>query len=293
MLLVTFAHDQTQRIGILDRDAGWVLDLAQATPDLPRTMLDFIAAGETALGAARHALATHGSARIPLNSIQLLAPIPRPRRNLFCIGKNYRDHLKEVQSLPSGGSGVPEYPIVFTKAPSTVIGTGQAIPSFLDSTNTTDYEGELGVVIGIGGRGIAREHAMSHVFGYTIINDVTSRALQQRHAQWFLGKSLDGYGPMGPAILTTDAMPDVTTLRVQTLVNGELRQDGCVGDLIFDIPDLIATVSAGITLEPGDIIATGTPAGVGAGFSPPKFLKHGDVVSVRIEPIGTLDNSVI
>lgn len=292
MLFVTFEKDQEHRIGILDRNAGTVLDLAQAVPDLPRDMLEFIAAGASALAEARQAVATSHAAQITLDAVRLLAPIPRPRRNLFCIGKNYRDHLDEVKSLPDGGAGVPEYPIVFTKAPSTVIGTKAAIPSFLDTTGTTDYEGELGVIIGRGGRGIPRAQAMDHVFGYTILNDVTARALQRRHAQWFLGKSLDGYCPMGPVILTADAVPDVTALRVQTWVNGALRQDGRVGDLIFDIPELIETLSAGITLEPGDIIATGTPAGVGAGYSPPKYLKPGDVVTVSIEPIGKLENPV-
>ena len=292
MLLVTFEKDQDHRIGIIDRNAGWVLDLTQAAPDLPRNMPDFIAAGDAALLEARRAMEANGSARIALDEVRLLAPIPRPRRNIFCIGKNYRDHVNEIQSLSAGGSEVPEYPIVFTKAPSTAIGPGQAIPSFLDSTGTTDYEGELGVVIGQGGRGISRTEAMTHVYGYTVLNDVTSRALQKSHVQWFLGKSLDGFCPMGPAILTADAVPEVADLRVQTWVNGELRQDGCVGDLIFDIPSLIETLSAGITLEPGDIIATGTPAGVGAGFSPPKFLKPGDVVTVCIEPIGTLENPV-
>ncbi|MDY0147603.1 MAG: fumarylacetoacetate hydrolase family protein [Halothiobacillus sp.] len=292
MLLVTFEKDQDHRVGLLDRNTGWVLDLSQAAPDLPRNMTDFIAAGSEALVAARRAMEANDSARIAPDEVCLLAPIPRPRRNIFCIGKNYRDHLNEIKSLSAGGSAEPEYPIVFTKAPSTVIGQGQAIPSFLDPTGTTDYEGELAVVIGKGGRGISRTEAMDHVYGYTVLNDVTSRALQQRHAQWFLGKSLDGFCPMGPAILTADAVPDVARLRVQTWVNGELRQDGCVGDLIFDIPSLIETLSAGITLEPGDIIATGTPAGVGAGFSPPKFLKPGDIVTTCIEPIGRLENPV-
>lgn len=292
MLLITFEKDQDHRMGLLDRNAGWVLDLTQAAPDLPRNMLDFIAAGSPALVAARRAMEANDSARIALDEVRLLAPIPRPRRNIFCIGKNYRDHLNEVRSLPSGGSDVPEYPIVFTKAPSTVIGTGQAIPSFLDPTGTTDYEGELAVVIGRGGRGISRAEAMDHVYGYTVLNDVTSRALQKRHAQWFLGKSIDGFCPMGPAILTADAVPEVARLRVQTWVNGERRQDGCVGDLIFDIPSLIETLSAGIALESGDIIATGTPAGVGAGLSPPKFIKPGDSVTVRIDPIGALENPV-
>ena len=157
---------------------------------------------------------------------------------------------------------------------------------------SVDYEGELGVVIGQGGRDITRAAAMEHVYGYTVINDVTSRRMQRSHQQWFLGKSIDGFCPMGPAIATGDDIPDVTRLRVQTWVNGELRQQGCVADLIFAIPTLIETLSRTMTLEPGDILATGTPAGVGMGFQPPRFLGKGDVVRITIEPIGTLENPV-
>ncbi|APZ44235.1 fumarylacetoacetate hydrolase family protein [Acidihalobacter ferrooxydans] len=291
MLLVNFTTDDHPRLGVLDRNAGIVVDLSQAAPALARDMLGFIALGDEGLTAARAALAG-GAARIPLGEVRLLAPIPRPARNILCIGKNYRDHVNEVKSLPTGSGDVPAHPIVFTKAPSTVIGPGAPIPSYLDTSGTTDYEGELGVIIGLGGRGIARADAMAHVYGYTVLNDVTARGLQKRHVQWFLGKSIDGFCPMGPAILTADAVPDVRELRVQTRVNGELRQDGRVAELIFDIPTLIETLSAGITLEPGDLIATGTPAGVGAGFTPPKFLVPGDRVAVSIEPIGTLENPV-
>ncbi len=228
--------------------------------------------------------------------MQLLAPIPRPRRNLFCVGKNYRAHAREVRSLGSAKGdtqdGVPTQPIIFTKATTCVIGPQARIPAWLDSTRTVDYEGELAVVIGQAGRGITRDAAMGHVYGYTIVNDVTSRGLQTRHHQWFLGKSLDGFCPMGPALLTADAVPDVGRLRLQTRVNDELRQDACVADLIFDIPTLIETLSQGMTLEPGDVIATGTPAGVGMGYAPPRYLQPGDRVTVSIDPIGILENSV-
>jgi 2-keto-4-pentenoate hydratase/2-oxohepta-3-ene-1,7-dioic acid hydratase in catechol pathway len=291
MLLVSFTTGADCRIGVLDRTKDEIFDLSGAVPALPQDMLDFIALGPTGLETARAALNT-GGARLPLADVRLLAPIPRPARNIMCIGKNYRDHANEVKSLPAGGSGLPEHPIVFTKAPSTVIGPGEAIPSHLDTSATTDYEGELGVVIGRGGRGIARDAAMEHVYGYTVLNDVTARGLQKRHLQWFIGKSLDGFCPMGPALLTAEEVPDVRALRIQTRVNGELRQDGCVEELIFDIPTLIETLSAGMTLEPGDVIATGTPAGVGAGFTPPKFLQPGDRVAITVDPIGTLENPV-
>ena len=236
-----------------------------------------------------------GGEPVALASVTLEAPIPRPARNIFCVGKNYREHAKEFAGSGFDASStevVPEAPVVFTKPPSAVIGPGQPIPSHLDPTSSTDYEGELAVVIGRGGRGVARADALAHVFGYTIVNDVTARTIQHRHRQWVLGKGIDGFCPMGPVILTADEVPDPGRLRLRTFVNGEKRQDAAVADLIFDIPTLIETISAGITLEPGDLIATGTPAGVGLGFSPPRFLKPGDVVRIEVDGIGALENPV-
>ena len=294
MLLVTFIEGGKSRLGILDRAHDEVVDLSRVAPGQPPDMLAFIALGESGLAEARRALASR-TGRLPLAQVRLTAPIPKPARNIFCVGKNYREHAQELQAAGLKGGGaeaIPELPIFFTKATSSVIGSGEPIPAWLDPTNTTDYEGELAMVIGPGGRGIARAEAMRHVYGYTIVNDVTSRALQRRHQQWFLGKSLDGFCPMGPAIATADEVPDVGTLRVQTWVNGELRQDAPVSGLIFDIPTLIETLARTMTLAPGDVIATGTPAGVGMGFKPPRFLKPGDVVAVTIDPIGTLENPV-
>jgi 2-keto-4-pentenoate hydratase/2-oxohepta-3-ene-1,7-dioic acid hydratase in catechol pathway len=294
MLLVSFTQDEKRRLGILDRARGEVIDFARAAPGLPQDMAAFIALGEPGLAEARRAEAS-GQGRVPLAQVRLMAPIPKPARNIFCVGKNYREHAQELQTAGLKGGGaeaIPELPIFFTKATSSVIGPGEPIPAWLDPTNSTDYEGELAVVIGPGGRGIARAGAMRHVYGYTIVNDVTSRALQRRHQQWFLGKSLDGFCPMGPAIITADEVPDVGTLRVHTRVNGEQRQDAPVSGLIFDIPALIETLARTMTLVPGDVIATGTPAGVGMGFKPPRFLKKGDVVTISIDPIGTLENPV-
>lgn len=293
MLLVTFSDGADARIGVLDREAGEVVDLAKAAPELAGTMLGLIRLGSGGLAAARRAVAS-GAGRLPLGGVRLLAPIPRPGRNLLCIGKNYRDHAAEIRAIGSGGSDedLPRHPIVFTKAPATVIGPGEPIPAYLDRTESVDYEGELAVVIGPGGRDIPRSAAREHIFGYTIVNDVTSRRLQRRHGQWFIGKSLDGFCPMGPAILSADEVPDAGALRVQTRVNGELRQDGRTVDLIFDIPTLIETLSTGMTLEAGDLIATGTPAGVGVALDPPRFLRPGDRVAITVEPIGTLDNPV-
>ncbi|ALP53511.1 hypothetical protein Tel_10355 [Candidatus Tenderia electrophaga] len=290
MHLITFKQNNHSRIGVLDTVRNEVVDLTAI--GLPGDMLALINAGEVGLDKAREAIVS-GEVRLALNEVKILAPIPRPLRNILCVGKNYRDHVSEVQSaLPSSGDGVPELPIIFTKATTTVIGPGDTIPASQDPTDSADYEGELAVVIGKGGRGISRHQAMEHIFGYTIINDVTSRRMQKGHQQWFLGKSLDGFCPMGPGLVTRDEIPDVTQLQVKTSVNGEIRQDGSVAQMIFDIPILIETLSQTMTLEPGDIIATGTPAGVGMGFEPPRFLKTGDWVAVTIDPIGTLENPV-
>ncbi|MCG6936853.1 MAG: fumarylacetoacetate hydrolase family protein [Gammaproteobacteria bacterium] len=272
-----------------------VVDLTLAAPELPHDMLSLLALGDAAFPIMEKALQTN-QGRIPLNTIRLLAPIPAPPRNIFCVGKNYPEHMKEVQSIVASANDTqgdaPSTPIIFTKAPSTVIGPMEPIPAWLDETDSVDYEGELAVIIGKHGRGITREYAMQHVYGYTILNDVTSRRIQKRHQQWFLGKSLDGFCPMGPCLVTRDEINNVGELRVQTRINNELRQDDYVREMIFDIPVLIKTLSKGMTLQCGDIIATGTPAGVGMGFKPPKFLKTGDRISITIEPIGTLENPV-
>lgn len=297
MRLLTFRHSGRVRLGALTADGKTVIDLAVAAPKLPRDMNGLIAGGRGALAEARRALkTTKARARLPLGKLRLLAPIPEPNRNILCVGKNYYDHAREFDksgfNATRDASAIPEVPIIFTKAPSSVIGPGQPIPGYLDPTRSVDYEVELAVIIGKPGRRITKKDAFRHVWGYTIVNDVTARVLQSRHKQWFLGKSLDGFCPMGPWIVTADEVGDVRKLRVQSRVNGELRQDAVVKDLIFDIPTLIKTLSIGMTLQPGDIIATGTPAGVGIGFKPPKFLKKGDVVTLTIDKLGELSNRV-
>ncbi|RPF54310.1 fumarylacetoacetate hydrolase family protein [Aquisalibacillus elongatus] len=219
---------------------------------------------------------------------KILAPL-KSRKNIMCIGKNYRDHAMEMTNDPSS---LPEHPVIFTKAPSTVIGHKNTIHAHSNVTKQLDYEGELAVIIGQKGVNIKRENAMDHVFGYTILNDVTARDLQKRHQQFFKGKSLDTFAPMGPYIVTKDEIHDVHHLNIKTYVNDELRQDGNTKDMIFSIAELIEVLSDGMTLEPGDIIATGTPSGVGKGFDPPKFLNEGDEVRVEVEQIGTLSNQV-
>lgn len=296
MRLVMFDRGQGAEAGVLDAGER-VLALADLDAGLPNTLVGLIAAGPDALARLRTEAAAASDPGLPLAGLRLLAPIPQPARNVFCVGKNYVEHAKEFQGSgfdsSSAGQDIPDVPIIFTKAPSSVIGPGEGVLSALDPTGTLDYEGELAVVIGTGGRGITRAQAMTHVWGYTIVNDVTARQTQNRHRQWFLGKSPDTFCPMGPAILTADAVPDVGALRLTTRVNGEVRQDAQVSDLIFDIPTLIETISAAITLQPGDIIATGTPVGVGIGFKPPRYLRPGDRVSVQISGIGTLENPII
>jgi len=234
---------------------------------------------------------------IALSEVTLKAPVPLPLRNIMCVGKNYHEHAKEFSAsgFDSSSTGpadaIPTAPIIFTKVPQSVIGPDEPIRYPTGVSEQLDYEAELAVIIGKGGRGIARKAALKHVWGYTIVNDVTARDLQARHKQWFLGKSMDTFAPMGPWAVTADEV-DLATAGIRCWVNGELRQDARIADLIFDIPTLISTISAGITLMPGDIIATGTPAGVGIGFKPPKFLKKGDVVAMEVDGIGRLSNPV-
>ena len=234
---------------------------------------------------------------LPLDAVKLQAPIPAPARNIMCVGKNYRTHVHEVAHSGFHGrkndpaDAIPEFPIVFTKSAHAVIASGEKVWSGAGVTEALDYEAELAVIIGKPGRGISKADAMAHVWGYTIVNDVTARDWQNRHKQWFLGKSFDTFCPMGPLAVTADEV-DGSNLDVKCWINGELRQDANTRDLIFDIPTLIATISAGITLYPGDIIATGTPGGVGMGFHPPKFLKSGDVMAIEIQGLGRLENQV-
>ncbi|MEM8951642.1 MAG: fumarylacetoacetate hydrolase family protein [Pseudomonadota bacterium] len=229
----------------------------------------------------------------PAASIKLLAPLPHPRKNVFCVGRNYLEHIAEGERAQNKTIGVTEHPVFFTKPRTAVVGPGASVPIFPHVSENIDYEVELAVVIGKPGRDIAPSEAMEHVFGYTILNDVTARDVQRRHGgQYFKGKSLDGSCPLGPIIVTADELADPTRLGIRLSVNGEMRQDGITADMIFDIPALIASLSEGLTLEPGDIIATGTPSGVGYAMDPPVFLKDGDVVICEIDGIGRLENPV-
>ena len=214
------------------------------------------------------------------------APIPRPRKDVVCLGQNFAAHAAESGSPP------PPAPIYFTKPPTTIIGPGEAIPYPQGLTTRLDWEVELGVIIGIGGRDIPEVRALDHVFGYTVVNDISARELQFRTSQWFKGKSLDGSCPMGPVIITADEIPDPQRLRLRLSVNGTAKQDSNTSDMIFSVARIVADLSAGMTLEPGDCISTGTPQGVGDGRKPPEYLHPGDVVEAEVERIGVLRNPV-
>ena len=232
---------------------------------------------------------------IAVDQVDLLAPIPRPIRNIFCVGKNYHEHAKEFTSSGFDSSAakgtIPESPIVFSKIPETVIGNGQPIKIDKNVSASIDYEVELAVIIGKKGKNIPVQNAQNHIWGYTIINDVTARDLQSLHSQWLIGKSQDTFCPMGPWVTTADGI-DLNDTSIKCWINGELRQNSNTNKLIFDIPKIIEAISNGITLNKGDVIATGTPSGVGIGFDPPKYLKPGDKTKLEIENIGVLQNPV-
>ncbi len=292
MKLVTFSSSiGGKRVGVVDAEAGLVFD---ATDVLDGADMEaVIEYWDTTRARLDAALAALPSQR--LDAVTLHAPM-RPVRNVFCVGKNYREHVAEFgrsgYDSPDKSEELPEKPIIFSKATTSVTGPFDDVDAHHGVTHELDYEGELGVIIGRGGRGISRAEAFEHVWGYTVVNDVTARDLQRDHKQWLLGKSLDTHCPMGPYAVSADEIGDVQTLEVETSVNGERRQFAPVKDLIFDIPELIETISAGITLLPGDVIATGTPAGVGIGYDPPKFLLSGDLVEVTITGLGTLRNRI-
>lgn len=295
--LVTFSKRGRPAPGVVSEDGKEIIDLSIAAPRAGADLISIIEGGERSLELVARAMKTRRKeARRSLARTTLLAPIPNPRRNIMCVGRNYHEHAEEFHAsgydASAGATAVPEVPIFFTKAATTIIGPGAPIPASADKTRTVDYEVELTAVLGKGGRNIKKRDAYDHVFGYTIINDVTARDLQQRHRQWFIGKNLDGFCPMGPYLVTADEVGDVRRLQVQTWINGELRQNASVRNLIFDVPTLIATLSSVMTLLPGDMIATGTPSGVGIGFKPPKFLRKGDVVRMAITALGELENPV-
>ncbi|MEK4522869.1 fumarylacetoacetate hydrolase family protein [Psychrobacillus sp. FSL W7-1493] len=261
----------------------------QVLPNFPATIVQGVSFGMDFIEQIRVLIETALKEEDPnrfkrsFTEIEWLSPIPRTPKNVMAIGKNYADHAKEM-------GGVAEDFVVFTKAPTTIAADEQTLPVHSEVTTSLDYEGELAIVIGKEGKNIPSKLAYDYIFGYTIANDITARDLQKKHQQFFLGKSLDWSCPMGPYVVTKDEIPNPQDLTIVTKVNDEIRQNGVTSDMIYSVENIICEISKVVTLEPGDIILTGTPAGVGKGFNPPKFLKSGDIVKVSIEGIGTLVN---
>ncbi|WP_322820571.1 fumarylacetoacetate hydrolase family protein [Chloroflexus sp.] len=285
MKLLTYRYGGVERVGALRGDE--VIDLSAVAA----SMLDLIDGGPELLAAAQQVVAT-AEGGVALAAVELRAPIPRPRKNIICLGMNYAAHA--IESLRAKGlpEKLPEYPVFFSKMPTAVNHPNAPVPLMADVSAQRDWEVELAVIIGRRGRNIPASAALDYVFGYTIMNDVSARDLQTRHQQFFYSKSLDGSAPLGPWIVTADEIPDPHALGIRLRLNGELVQNSVTHDMIFDIPTCIATFSRGVTLEPGDIIATGTPSGVGMGMTPQRWLKVGDVMEAEIDGIGVLKNVV-
>ncbi len=288
MKLVTFTRDGAARLGALTQRDGRdvIIDLNQVSPSLPNDMIAFLAGGEANRTLAAQALANPPTeAVLDRSAVRLNAPIPRPGK-IICIGLNYRDHAAE------SNAEVPAYPTVFAKYASCIIGPGEAIV-IPRVTSQVDYEGELAVVIGRRARDVAETDALSYVAGYAPFNDVSARDYQSRTSQWTIGKTFDTFGPFGPALVTADEIADPHTLDIRVSIGDAVLQSSNTKHLIFTIPQLIAYLSSVMTLEPGDIIATGTPAGVGAARKPQRWLVAGDVVRVEITGLGVLENPVM
>jgi 2-keto-4-pentenoate hydratase/2-oxohepta-3-ene-1,7-dioic acid hydratase in catechol pathway len=282
MKLATFSHAGSTRVGVVIGDS--IIDLSSAAPELPTEMTAFLASGDAALESARNA-ADAGNAAIPLSDVHLEAPVLRPPK-ILAVGLNYADHIAE------SGMDAPKHPVIFNKQSLSAHPPGDPF-HMPRASSYLDYEGELGVVIGKRCRHVPKERAREVVAGYTVINDVSVRDWQIRSQTMTMGKSFDTHCPMGPWIVTGDEISDPHSLGIKTWVNGELRQDSNTKHLIFDVDKLIEHLSTAFTLEPGDVIPTGTPSGVAIGFKPPKFLVEGDVVRIAIEGIGEIENSVI
>lgn len=277
MKLITYLYENTECVGVLTADETAVHPLPYG---------DMTALIEDQLSAASAAES------LPISSVKVLAPIPRPRQDVICLGINYKAHADEAEQYSTEFKKEKPIPIYFSKRVTEAVGPGGFIESHPGLVERLDYEAELAVIIGKTAKNVPAERAEEYIFGYTVLNDVSARVLQTSHKQWYFGKSLDGFTPMGPAIVTADEIPFPPKLRISASVNGETRQDSTTDLLITGIADIIAELSSGMTLLPGTIIATGTPAGVGMGFDPPKFLKSGDTVECSIEGIGTLRNIV-
>ena len=295
MKLVTYrAHvEGPARLGVLQGDL--VVDAARLVPGLPDTMLGLIDLGRPGLERLTEAMTVDrfdpGTA-LPAANVRLLAPIPRPRKNIFGIGLNYLDHVAESAAALDTSPDLPRQPVIFSKPPTAVIGPGEPIPHDGTVTRQLDWEVELAAIIGTTARRVARADALGHVFGYAVMIDVSARD-NRRAGQWIVSKGMDGFAPFGPCIVTADEIPDPQVLDLWLTVNGVEKQRSNTAKMLFKVDELIADISRVITLEPGDIIATGTPEGVGAGRTPQEWLWPGDVVACGVDGIGTLRHPVV
>ena len=296
MKLLTYEVDGKERVGVLSRDEAWVCPISAAGMDY-RTMKELIReCGPSELEMLNYISGKDPSeikGAVPLADVLVLAPVPEPDQDVICLGINYLSHAKEAAKFEKEAFEKPEQAIYFAKRVNRAVDPEGGISAHRDLTSQLDYEAELAVIIKKDAFRISREQVRDYVFGYTVLNDVSAREVQTGHKQWYFGKSLDGFTPMGPWILTADSVEFPPKLAIQSRVNGELRQDSNTELLIHGIEEVICELSSGMTLKSGTIIATGTPSGVGMGFDPPKFLVPGDVVECTIEGIGTLKNTVV
>jgi 2-keto-4-pentenoate hydratase/2-oxohepta-3-ene-1,7-dioic acid hydratase in catechol pathway len=290
MKLISCVYQHQTYVGMVEEETVILpaLDPAWDRPEW-RTMLTLI---ESGLDLASSRAQATPVMQVALSAVHWLAPIPRPRKNVMCLGLNYLEHAQETANQIGRTGKAPQYPIVFTKCPTSVIGHEAAVPFDPETCAQLDWEAELGVVLGKGGKKISRENALAHVFGYTVINDLSARDIQLNHKQYFLGKSLDGGCPMGPWIVTADEIADPQALAIACRVNGVTKQASNTRNMIFDIASIIEWLSRGMTLEAGDVIATGTPSGVGFVREPPEYLLPGDVVECEVEGVGVLRNVI-
>src|SRR5262245_1566340 len=298
----SLASDVVPRLGVVRGD--WIIETATLSLEgwqPPTSLLELIQRGPDSWKRMSELVDRYAPGRdfresppgsFPVSSVRWHAPIPRPSKNVFCLGRNYVAHAEEAARARGQEVKIPTIPVIFTKAPTSVTGPFDDIPVDRNVTQQVDWEVELGAIVGKTARNIARAEALQHVFGYTVINDVSARDLQQQHMQWFKGKSLDGSCPMGPLVVTADEFGDPQSKQLQLRVNGAVKQDASTAKMIFPVDVIVEWLSKGLTLEAGDIIATGTPEGVGMGRTPQEFLNDGDVLETEVEGIGVLRNRI-
>ena len=297
MRLVTYEIEHREGLGVMSRDGKWIFPLRSMDMDYKtmQQLIENISESEKQLleyMSSQDPYKIRGAA--PIEEVKLLAPIPHPRQDVICLGINYMDHAEESARFKKEEfNGERPYAVYFSKRVNQAVNPGDGIPSHSDIVKDLDYEAEMAVIIGKEASHVPENQVKDYIFGYTIINDVSARTIQNRHKQWYFGKSLDGFLPMGPCIATVDELEFPPKVQVQSRVNGELRQNENTSRLLFGVACIVSELSQGMTLKPGTIIATGTPAGVGMGFNPPKFLKPGDVVECSVEGIGSITNPVV